>query len=575
MAEILVTGKEGILAQRVKVSDTPSTLDLDITEAWTGVTTGCVRMNVGDSREWYSFTGVTSVSSTRIQLTGVTRSIKKNASNSTDNDTATHAKDHPVGTSVILVLHSYQINEFVQASADQTISGDNTFSGANTFSSTSNATVILQLVTEAQRDALTGVSNGALLINTTSNTVDVYVGGGWMALGTATVNNASESVAGVVELGTVAEQGSQASTGGTGAVTVVQTKYLISSSAGAADENKIPILDATGKLHSSFMPSSVTKFGGDGSDGAVSSALTVTGSNDTYIVKNYTSFAPGNATVTITPTNCVLHIKVSGNADLTNTTFSFSGKGASGGSGGSAGTANTGNDGSAGSNGLQSLITVPNAGNGGEGGDPEGAFSNPAGGAASSTTSPLTTDMTALILGGRAVPIAPGAGGGGGGSGSGTSSVPLAGGAGGDGGAGGGCIILEVAGNLTFSSTTVDCSGADGSDGSDGSDNATNSAGGGGGGGGGAGGSFVCLYGGTLTGSVTPDVSGGAGGSGGTTYDYDAPNSRSGGAGGSGGGSAWTNSSSGTSVSASEGDGSAGSAGAAGQYLIAENTVFQ
>jgi len=49
-------------------------------------------------------------------------------------------------------------------------------------------------------------------------------------------------------------------------------------------------------------------------------------------VKNYTSWAAGGAArvLTITPTNCVLHIKVQGNMDLTNWTFDFKGKGADG-----------------------------------------------------------------------------------------------------------------------------------------------------------------------------------------------------------------------------------------------------
>ena len=65
---------------------------------------------------------------------------------------------------------------------------------------------------------------------------------------------------------------------------------------------------------------------GDGSDGSITWALTITWSNNTYIKKQYTTFAPGNNTVTITPTGCILHIQVQWDCNLTGTTFSFSGK---------------------------------------------------------------------------------------------------------------------------------------------------------------------------------------------------------------------------------------------------------
>lgn len=56
--------------------------------------------------------------------------------------------------------------------------------------------------------------------------------------------------------------------------------------------------------------------------------VTITWSNNTYIVKNYTSISAGTAprVFTITPTGCVLHIKVQGNVDLSNWTFDFAWK---------------------------------------------------------------------------------------------------------------------------------------------------------------------------------------------------------------------------------------------------------
>lgn len=55
-------------------------------------------------------------------------------------------------------------------------SGANTFTGTNTYSSTTKATQIVQNVTTAQRDALTGTANGAVVYNTTTGELNQYIG---------------------------------------------------------------------------------------------------------------------------------------------------------------------------------------------------------------------------------------------------------------------------------------------------------------------------------------------------------------------------------------------------------------
>lgn len=66
---------------------------------------------------------------------------------------------------------------------------------------------------------------------------------------------------------------------------------------------------------------------GDGSDGAVSAGnLTITGSNNTYILKQYTTMTVGANTITTTPTGCVTHIKVQGDCSIAGSTLSYSGK---------------------------------------------------------------------------------------------------------------------------------------------------------------------------------------------------------------------------------------------------------
>ena len=581
MAITPVTAKTAALATSLRSTGSETSISFQSNESWADVDSGTLRVNSGTSAEWIAFTATSETSSGgiyTITATGCARGLDKDAVTNAD-VSAANKKDHAIGTQVILVMHSKDINEFANTELANTLSGDNTWTGTNTFSSTTKATWVFQNVTTAQRTALTGLANGVVVYDTDVDTLYVYQGAAWYSIASGSVQpDATESVKGVAELATVAEQGSAASTGGTGAGLALQAKYLVKTSAGAADENKIAILDSTGKYDSTFMPTSSYKFGGDGSDGAVTGAVTITGSNNTYIVKNYTSFAPGANTVTTTPTGCVTHIKVSGNADLTGTTFSYAGKGGPGGTGGAApasgsGSAQTGNAGTAGTAGIGLLVRAAG------GGAPTATVSNTAGtgGTAGSMTLVYSTDLNMSVLGGRTlVSVAPGAGGSGGASGVSSNSVAtVTAGAGGNGGAGGGALILEVAGNITFSGTTITAGGSNGSTGGNGTGTGNNATGGGGGGGGG-GGVVVVVYGGTLTGSVTPTVAGGTGGQGGTSTENDPANPLASGAGGAGGASVFTAASNGANGTAGgDDDGGDGGAGAAGQYLIAKNSVFQ
>jgi hypothetical protein len=116
--------------------------------------------------------------------------------------------------------------------------------------------------------------------------------------------------------------------------------------------------------------------------------------------------------------------------------------------------------------------------------------------------------------------VSPGSGGGGGGGGQTSGGLSAGQGQGGLGGAGGGCLIIEIDGDLIIDSTTIfDMSGVDGGSAQAGATYA------GGGGGGGGGGVLVVLVRGTINGTPTIDVSGGTAG---TPYN-------TGGAGGAGG----------------------------------------
>ena len=251
--QAVVSGQTMTLAQRLRSSGSDTTINVIMTEAPL-FTSGIVKWGTGTGSEWDAFTGISSVSGTTYQLTGVTRAIDKDANSLTDNS-AGNKKNLSVGTLGKYTLHSAQINKFVQKDADQTISGNNVNTGTNTYTSTTKTGLIVQNLTTAERDALTGVANGAIIYNTTLGEFQVYQGGAWSSLASgSTQPDASTTVAGKVELATAAERAAGTSTGGSGAALVPTNDALVKTSSGAGDENKIPILDSTGKFAVGFMP---------------------------------------------------------------------------------------------------------------------------------------------------------------------------------------------------------------------------------------------------------------------------------------------------------------------------------
>lgn len=255
---------------------------------------------------------------------------------------------------------------------------------------------------------------------------------------------------------------------------------------------------------------------GNGSDWAIwAGALTITWSNNTYITKQYTTFAPGANTVTITPTNCILHIKVQWDCDLTWTTFSFAGKWGQWGAAGSGWWWATVN-GSPGDDWLATCGLVNGWGGWGM--------------AATKRLLAFIDQNVGFIQAGCWW-----------GWGWGQYDSDLTGSAT-AGAAGWWCLILEVWGNLTFSGTTMNFNGSNASSVWSGAQGA---------GWGGWWGCIVILYRGTLSGSPTTNVAGGTWGTGWGTY-----------AGGDGGNSIVTT---GTDTTNSN-----GGAGAAGIYYIAQ-----
>lgn len=559
---ISTTGQTFQLYESLDATTSYATIDFLMSETplWTN---GIVKIDTGEQSEFFVFSALANVSGNIYRGTVVSRGLKNNAVNELDVDTSLQ-KTHSAGASCTIVTHSLEWNQKTSSGVNIDFSGDNTVTGTLDFTGTTEAGLKLQQVTTAQRDSLTGTGIGQIVYNDTTDAVNVKDNGGnWDALATGSTNpNASETAKGKVGLGTVAEQ-----IAATQDTKVVQTRYLVHTLSGPQSNRagRIVLLDATGTIPYFFLPDSAQRWGGSSSDGILSGSVTITGSNNSVIIKNYQEITAGAFTMSITPTNCFLWIKVRGNCDLTGWTIDVSGKGLAGGLSGNCVFTSSPTSGTSGSGTVMttySYIGVQSNNTGGGGGTASASV-------AGTASVPYGIDEN-FMESARVIALSCGEGGSGGGGGYNktVTGSPVAGT--GTGGNGGGCIFFEVAGNLTFSGTTVNVSGTNGGTGSIGSGDGINGFHASGGGGGGGGGTALFMYNGTLTGSPTTVVSGGTGGAAGD--DTNRPNAGYGGAGGAGGSNVYTqgsNGSSGTTTTAG-----AGGNGATGKVIVLKNTIF-
>ena len=307
-----------ILGLSLNSTDTVITLGVAPT-----VTNG--RMYIFDwtQKEWVDFTGVSGVT-----ITWCTRNVSSTA----DPMTGGTGYNFNAGTPVVLVAMHDQLPDKTTANTwvgDQTITGNASISGLLSFTGTDTAWLKIKSLTTTQRDALTP-ANGMKIYNSTTGTEQTYYGGTWNDAGTTGTPNASGTVTGKVRLADQTQVNAGTDTeSGDPLVVIPSTLKSVTDALAASLAASLAAQVAINN-----------KRFGTGADGAQTGALTITGSNDTYILKQYTSFTPWANTVTITPTNCILHIKVTGSVDLTGTTFNFAGKWWPWGGGGSDAAAN-------------------------------------------------------------------------------------------------------------------------------------------------------------------------------------------------------------------------------------------
>lgn len=316
----------------------------------------------------------------------------------------------------------------------------------------------------------------------------------------------------------------------------------------------------TGSLVRSSITNAIAKFGGDGSDGALtvaSGTTTIDCANAAVVVKQYTSISV-SAGATLAFSNphtggTLIILKSQGSVVIAGT-INASAMGAAGGAGG--GPSAAGNNGTIGNFILDDTATHY-GGLGGTSGYNVGTAGAAGAAGAIYTNKYLYSNQSAGRLS-RGLLLACGSGGGGGGGTVSAGGTSTTGGTGGNGGRGGGAVLIECSGALNFSGT-INVSGANGTNGAQGTGSETA---GGGGGGGGATGQAIVLY-NTLTANTgTITASGGAGGTGGTQNVAASGTSNAGGGGGAGGGS-YTNAG-GAGGAGGAGAGGAANAGAAG-----------
>ena len=325
--------------------------------------------------------------------------------------------------------------------------------------------------------------------------------------------NASTTTKGIVEEATAAEVVARTAAGGTGARLFINPSTI----------------------------SSMLKFGGDGTDGALSissGTTTLDMAGAVVFVKNYTS-------ISITGTGALafsnpaaggtkIILKSQGAVTLTSSATPMIDGRSLGGNLGTGGSNASGNPGTA----SGSPMWVTNLGG--------GASKGSAGGTAGALPSAKANSAYFVTYYDPYQVLAPGAGGGGG-------AGEAGGSVGGDGGRGGGALIIECAGALNFTTTGgISVSGGVGSNGTG------TTAGGGGGGGGGM---CLILYGSLTAASGTITSAGGVGGT--------AVSSGANAYGGGGGGSASNVGVAGILVGSAIKDGGDGGAGLS---LIVANT---
>ena len=497
-------------------------------------TSGIALITQGDFTERVSFEGASVNATTKVTtLTTCTRGLS--ATSTSASFTGGTGRAWPKGAKFTVVADVSYFQSSVYTTVPNSFSAKQTFAAGADFTSVTRPPK-LPTLSQAQENALTP-EEGMMWKNSDTGTNRQYVGGSIVDIGDAGTPNGSTTVAGKFEAATAAQRATGTGTGETGALLIPTNDALVKTSSGAGDENKIPVLDATGKLASGFLPTATsatfTNFFGDGSDGDVTLGSNTTLTRDMFYnnldLSTFTLSTAGFRVFVADTLSGSGKIERNGNAGTAGGSAANT-QGSAGGSAGSGGAPLSGGylPGSvAGVNGRAGQTTVSNNGVNG-------------------TAGLAGTADTNTIGGNGAAGGAGGAGGNGGGFNGGT-----AGAAGAAGAATGLAVNSGGARNLSNiipwrafpdGASPVGFKGNAGGGGGGGSGSGTNDGtvaappGSGGSGGSGSNGGTILVCAKTMTGTFTIEAKGGAGGNGGNAGTLAQPPSNNGGSGGGGGG---------------------------------------
>jgi len=268
-------------------------------------TSGAVlRIRYGNYREdIYTSSATINTVTNKVTLVGVTRNICPQFGRSFIS--CGNGRSWGKGAIVELNVDARLLN--LKANVDR---GNNfTASGAIAFLTNGSGSLIQPVYTTTTlRDHNLGAVPRFGMSACTSDTGLCYdgLGGAWVARGSNATANASETVAGKVQLGTILDQIAKTILGSTGAPTVVQTKYLTSSGSvhgtnDSVNAGRVLMLNSSGAISATV--------GGLGRVNATSGALIVAqGSgavrlitpapNGYFLKSNGTSWGSGTTTVT-------------------------------------------------------------------------------------------------------------------------------------------------------------------------------------------------------------------------------------------------------------------------------------
>jgi hypothetical protein len=248
-------------------------LGLSLNSTDTVITLGAVptvtkgRMYIFDwtQKEWVDFTGVSGVT-----ITWCTRNVSSTA----DPMTGGTGYNFNAGTPVVLVAMHDQLPDKTTANTfvgNQTITGNVTTSGLLSFTGTDTAWLKIKTLTTTQRDALTP-ANGMKIYNSTTGTEQTYYGGTWNDAGTNNTPNATEAITGKVRLADQTQVNAGTDTEAGDPLVVIPSTLKSVTDALAAN---ITLVSNIAGLYKQMIY-------GDGSDGDVTIAGTITLTRDMY-----------------------------------------------------------------------------------------------------------------------------------------------------------------------------------------------------------------------------------------------------------------------------------------------------